>query len=64
MTFNQWGKTWTALALTVACTGIAATQDQPVTVSPHWDKVVSVSHTTPDTAGCSQSSPSARYSCA
>jgi hypothetical protein len=47
MTFNQWGKTWTALALTVACTGIAATQDQPVTVSPHWDKVVSVSHTTP-----------------
>ena len=47
MTLNPSRKTWAALALTVACAGIAAAQDQPVTVSVHWDKIVGVSQTTP-----------------
>ena len=45
MAFNLW--TSTAAALLVAHAGIAATPDQPVTVSVHWDKVIRVSQTIP-----------------
>lgn len=47
MTFNLCGKTSAALALSVVCAGIAASQDQPVSVSVHWDKILRVSQTTP-----------------
>lgn len=47
MTLNFWRKTPTALAFVVACARIAAAQDQPATVSVHWDKVIRVSQTTP-----------------
>src|SRR5215468_7694466 len=45
MAFNLW--TSTAAALLVAYAGIAATPDQPVTVSVHWDKIIRISQTTP-----------------
>lgn len=47
MPFNLSRKMTNALAVILVCTGIAAAQDQPVTVSVHWDKVVRVSRTTP-----------------
>lgn len=47
MTFNLWRKTSAALALIAACAGNAVSQDQPVTVSVHWDKVIRISQTTP-----------------
>jgi hypothetical protein len=47
MTFNLWRKTSAALALILGCVGSAATQDQPVRVSAHWDKIIRVSETTP-----------------
>ena len=47
MTFQLWRITSAAAAVVVACSGIAATQDQPVTVTVHWDKIIRVSQTTP-----------------
>ena len=47
MTFSLWRKTSATLALVLTGAGIAATQDQPVTVSVHWGKIVRVSQTTP-----------------
>jgi len=47
MTFKLWRKTSAGLALILACARIAAAQGQPVTVAVQWDKIVSVSHTTP-----------------
>lgn len=46
MAFKLSRQTFHALAILI-CTGIASTQDQPVTISVHWDKVVRVSQTTP-----------------
>ncbi|HTS10347.1 MAG TPA: glycosyl hydrolase family 39 [Candidatus Eisenbacteria bacterium] len=47
MIFKLSRKTSASLVLIVVCAGTAASQDQPVTVSVHWDKIVSVCHTTP-----------------
>ena len=47
MTFNLRRKTSAALALTAVCAGIARGQDQAVTVSVHWDKIIRISKTTP-----------------
>jgi len=47
MTFNLWKGMSPVLALIVVCTGIATSQDQPVTVSVHWDRITRVSQTTP-----------------
>jgi Glycosyl hydrolases family 39 len=47
MIFGVGRKTAAVLTLIVACSGTAAAQDQPVTVSAHWDKVIRVFQTTP-----------------
>ncbi len=47
MTFNLRRKASAALALIVACAPLARGQDQPVSVSVNWDKVIRVSATTP-----------------
>jgi hypothetical protein len=47
MALNLWQKTPVALAVVVVGAGMAAPQDQPATVSVHWDKVTRVSQTTP-----------------
>lgn len=47
MILYVWRKIWAALTLISVCTGVAATQDQSVTVSAQWDKVIRISQTTP-----------------
>jgi hypothetical protein len=47
MTVSFWNNASSALALLLVCAGIATSQDQAVTVSIHWDKIISVSRTTP-----------------
>lgn len=47
MILSLWNRTSAALAVMLVCAGIAICQDQPVTVSVHWDKILRISQTTP-----------------
>lgn len=47
MTLCLGNRTSAALAVMLVCAGIAICQDQPVTVSVRWDKIIRVSQTTP-----------------
>ena len=47
MTHGLLTKMAVSLAITFAVTGIAAAQEQPGTVTAHWDKIMRISQTTP-----------------
>lgn len=47
MILSLWKRTSAALAIMLVCAGVVTCQDQPITVSVHWDKVIRISQTTP-----------------
>jgi hypothetical protein len=47
MALNVWKRAFAALVFILAGSGIAGTQDQPITISVDWDKIIGISQTTP-----------------